>query len=69
MFEHAMTGWGFTMGLGWIIPLLLIFALFYFINNNNSTDKESARDILDRRYANGEIDEEEYKQKKEQLKH
>ena len=69
MFEHAMTGWGFTMGLGWIIPLLLIFALFYFINNNNSTDKESARDILDRRYANGEIDEEEYKRKKELLKH
>ncbi|WP_418640786.1 SHOCT domain-containing protein [Sulfurimonas sp. ST-27] len=69
MFEHAMTGWGFTMGLGWIIPLLLIFALFYFINNNNNTDRESARDILDRKYANGEIDEEEYKRKKELLKH
>lgn len=57
------------MGLGWIIPLLLIFALFYFINNNNNTDRESARDILDRKYANGEIDEEEYKRKKELLKH
>ncbi len=68
MFEHTMTGWGFTMGLGWIIPLLLIFALFYFINTNNS-DKESAQDILDRKYANGEIDEEEYKRKKELLKH
>ena len=69
MFEHGMNGWGFGMGFGWIIPLLFIFALFYFINNNNNSDKESARDILDRKYANGEIDEEEYKRKKELLKH
>ena len=69
MFEHTMTGWGFTMVLGWIIPLLLIFALFYFINTNNNNDKESAQDILDTKFANGEIDEEEYKRKKELLKH
>lgn len=69
MFEHGMNGWGFGMGFGWIIPLLFIFALFYFINSNNNSDKESARDILDKKYANGEIDEEEYKRKKELLKH
>jgi len=57
------------MVLGWIIPLLLIFALFYFINTNNNNDKESAQDILDTKFANGEIDEEEYKRKKELLKH
>lgn len=64
-----MHDWGFGMGFGWIVPLLFIFALFYFINSNNNNDKESPRDILDRKYANGEIDEEEYKRKKEQLKH
>jgi putative membrane protein len=69
MFEHGMNGWGFGMGFGWIIPLLFIFALFYFINSNNNSDKESAQDILDKKYANGEIDEEEYKRKKELLKH
>ena len=74
MFEHTMNGWGFGMGFGWIIPLLFIFALFYFINNTNNnsynnSDKESAQDILDKKYANGEIDEEEYKRKKELLKH
>lgn len=69
MFEHGMNGWGFGMGFGWIIPLLFIFALFYFINSNNNSDKESARNILDKKYANGEIDEEEYKRKKELLKH
>ena len=69
MFEHTMNGWGFGMGFGWIIPLLFIFALFYFINSNNNSDKESARDVLDKKYANGEIDEEEYKRKKELLNH
>jgi len=69
MFENGMNGWGFGMGFGWIIPLLFIFALVYFINSNNKSDKESAQDILDRKYANGEIDGQEYKQKKEQLKH
>ncbi len=64
-----MHDWGFGMGFGWIVPLLFIFTLFYFINGNNNNDRESAQDILDRKYANGEIDEEEYKRKKEQLKH
>jgi len=68
MFTNGMHEWGFGMGLGWIIPLLFLFALFYFINSNKNNDKESARDILDKKYANGEIDEEEYKRKKELLK-
>jgi len=65
---HEFGGWGYGMGFGWIIPVLFIFAIFYFINNN-SNNKESALDILDKKYANGEIDEEEYKQKKELLRH
>ena len=63
-----MHDWGFGMGFGWIVPLLFVFALFYFINGNTK-EQESALDILDKKYANGEIDEEEYKRKKEQLKH
>ncbi len=62
-----MHDWGFGMGFGWIVSLLFVVALFYLINNNS--EKESPMDILDRKYANGEIDEEEYKRKKEQLKH
>ncbi len=53
---------GFGMGFGWIIPLLFIIALFYFFNNKNN-NKESALDILDKKYANGEINEEDYKKK------
>ena len=70
MFANGMNGWGFGMGFGWIIPLLFIIALFYFFNDNRkNNNEESALDILDKKYANGEINEEEYKQKKEQLKH
>jgi len=65
-----MHEWGFTMGLGWLIPLLFIMALFYFFNDNRiENNEESPRDILDKRFANGEIDEEEYKRRKELLKH
>ncbi len=69
MYDYGMNGWGFGMGFGWIIPLLFIFGLFYFFRSNNEKDnRESANEILDRKYANGEISEEEYKQKKEQIK-
>jgi putative membrane protein len=60
----AMSGFG--MGFGWIIPLLFIAMIIYFINSLIKGDS-SAQEILDRRYADGEIDEEEYKAKKAAL--
>ena len=63
-----MHDFGFGMGFGWIVPLILIFGLFYLINNTREKE-ESAQDILDKRYASGEINEEEYKQAKANLKH
>ncbi|MBC9826182.1 SHOCT domain-containing protein [Carnobacterium inhibens] len=68
---------GPNMSLSWFIPLvvLLVIALsIYMINKNNNANKtnrenrESALEILDRRYANGEINEEEYQKKKKTLK-
>jgi len=66
---YGMHGWGFGMGFGWLIPLLLIVVLVYYINSNKSSKNEglSARELLDRRYANGEIDEQEYKRKRDLL--
>lgn len=59
---------GFGMGFGWIIPVLFIGAIFYFLNSSKSENKSnSANDILDTRFANGDITEEEYKAKKELL--
>jgi len=57
---------GFGMGFGWIIVIFFILIFIYFINNLLKSDS-SAKDILDKRYANGEIDEKEYRIKKEEL--
>lgn len=64
MYDYGMHGYG--MGLGWFLILLFILVLVYFVNTNKK-DGQSARDILDKRYANGEIDEKEYKTRKENL--
>ena len=59
----------YGMGLGWIVFILLIVYFVYLFNqkNINTKSKKSAQDILDERYAKGEIQEEEYKQKSEEL--
>lgn len=57
---------GFGMGFGWIIAIFFIVIFIYFINNLLKNDS-SARDILDKKYANSEIDEKEYRVKKEAL--
>ena len=57
------------MGFGWLIPLFIIGVLFYFLQDqDNKKEKSSAQDILDKRYANGGIDEKEYNEKSRHLK-
>ncbi len=57
---------GYEMVIVWTVPLLLIVALVYFLNNNKK-EPLSAKEILDMRFAKGEIDEEEYKRKRDAL--
>ena len=54
----------------WLIPILLVIIIFYVLNENNKGKNEetSAQDLLDKRYAKGEIDEEEYEKKSKHLK-
>lgn len=61
---------GFGMGLGWLIPILLIVGLVYFLNDNNRKDdrEKFAKEILDMRLAKGEIDKEEYQERLNALK-
>ncbi|EDZ62794.1 SHOCT domain-containing protein [Sulfurimonas gotlandica] len=54
------------MGLIWLVLLLVIVALIYVMDSDS--DQSSAKDILDKRFANGEIDEEEYKIIKDSLR-
>lgn len=71
-------GFGHMGGFGMIIPLILLAVIIYAVvrltqasrgNGNNSnvvtrTERNEALEILNRRYAKGEISDEEYIQKK-----
>lgn len=62
--------YGCGMGFGWIVSLMLVGVIIYIYNQKGSSGKSerSAQDVLDERYAKGEIDHEEYKEKSEHLK-
>ena len=58
MYNHMDWGWGILMTLGWVIVLGLLAALLVAaIRDRGGT---SARDLLDKRLAAGEISVEEY---------
>jgi len=68
-------GWGVEMGIGmtifWIV-LIVVIILIAKVAMSGSSDQsqhvsESALDILKKRYARGEIDENEYERKKREL--
>ena len=53
------------MGVGWLIPIILIVGLVYFLNDNErrgNRNRASAKEILDVRLAKGEITKEEYEE-------
>jgi len=71
---HGFTGMGFGMGWGWIIGLIFLVVLIWFIvrtmsrdQASNQTNSKSALEILKERYARGEIDKNEFEEKKEHL--
>jgi putative membrane protein len=66
-------GWGMGWGMGGFGPLLLILivggAIYYFARMRPSDRPfgPSPREILERRYASGEITKEQYDQMKDDL--
>jgi len=49
---------------GWVIFLLFVITVVYlFKNNKDENQDKSAKDILDERYAKGEIEKDEYQDK------
>lgn len=70
MFHH-MDGYGWGMGWGWLIGLLILLILVWVIVRANrrkaTTAAGSPLEILQERYAKGEIDQEEYEKRKANL--
>jgi putative membrane protein len=68
---HGLGGMGFGMGWGWIIGLIFLVVLIWFIvrttsrdQASNQTNNKSALEILKEQYARGEIDKNEFEEKK-----
>ncbi len=70
---HGLNGMGWGMGFGWIIGLIILVAIIWIIvktfnqNNKSAQRDKSALDILKERYARGEINKEEFDEKKKSL--
>ena len=73
---HGSEGMGFGMGWWWIIGIFIVVAfvviIFVFLSRqNNQSNKlpnqKSNIDILEERYARGEIDKQEFDQRKNDL--
>jgi len=63
-FEYMSHGWG--MGLSWLIFLFLVVVIVYFARGDKKKEP-SAKEILDKRYTNGEISTKEYQEKLKSL--
>lgn len=60
---------GLGMFLIWLLPLVLIFLLFrHFSGNRRERPDKTALDILEERYAHGEIDRVTYLKQRTDLK-
>jgi putative membrane protein len=65
-----MHGW--SMGFGWIFIILVIALLVWLVLKNSSKtgltqEQRSPIELLKERYAKGEIDKEEFEQKKKDI--
>jgi len=62
---------GFGGGFMWFFWLLIIVAIVMLVKANgndvSTSQNESALDLLEKRYARGEIDEDEFQHRKQEL--
>lgn len=66
MWGNGMWGGG-MMFIFWLIVIVLLALAVWWLVGSSRRGGAQAREILDRRFANGEIDEQEYKRRKDAL--
>ncbi len=72
-----MTGYEFFSNYWWVFPLVMIILCIFFLKkgcsrmmcrfHTHNDTLESAIEILNKRYAKGDIEQEEYEEKKKKL--
>ena len=69
MHDFQFFGGGWMMFFWWflLIALVIVLARPLFKTNQQESDKETPLEILKRRYADGEIDQEEFEKRKKDL--
>ncbi len=68
MFDHMNGLWSGYMGIFWVLLLVLVVWLLLRDRRGGSRRHTSAREVLDQRYARGEIDREEYLRRLDDLR-
>jgi putative membrane protein len=69
--DHMGGGWWWVMGIGWLVFLAAIVVLVVVLTRQVRgpvSTRRPAHDVLDERFARGEIDEEEYRRRRDALR-
>jgi putative membrane protein len=69
--DHMGRGWWWVMGVGWLVFLALVVVLSVVLVvhfTQQGRTRRSAEDVLAERFARGEIDEDEYRKRRDALR-
>jgi putative membrane protein len=66
-YGYGFGGMGFLGGIGMLFWFIILFALFFFLIRSFGQKKKDALEILESRYAKGEIGKKEFEEKKKGL--
>ena len=69
--DHMGGGWWWVMGIGWLVFLAAVVILAVVLTRRSHPAGTSSRTgpaILDERFARGEIDEDEYRRRRDALR-
>lgn len=73
--DHMNGGWWWVMGIGWLVFLALVVVLGYLLIRHftqtsavGGQQRHPAEDVLADRFARGEIDEDEFRRRRDALR-